>query len=465
MSSLCAIAFPQIEDQLRRTLADLSGHGMLDPIVLVTDTETTLLDAGELTPIDLDQFLATQKLDELVLIAISLADGDALRLPLDIGDQAARLRQRCAAAGIDFRATSLVVPAETTPIPVTALHADWEANVILVPEDSAGSRGMTATALSPSDVPFVAASAAATLGGAWSWMTAPPMATETIRYVQGERSAYLARLTLRLVDGGDIAAKLVGWALDPSGSWPVPDGCTVHPNAPGAVADLAEAISAAPEVRFSYRPLPEEPTVPRRRIGLLAALRLFFSRLWVHLRKLPALSMRQARASASEAVHQFAQAQTFGESELVIGPRSGPSDVGSIADSRTRIARLSALPHLRVDSANPNSRNVADHPFCRFRRYRWIRLHWLTRGQRAPVRRNSRRHRRPLGGRARLRRCADRGLQPFAGRSGSLGEAARRQERVEWVQYRRGRRDWSTPPRAGPSFRQRRGGSHRQDRR
>ena len=246
-----------------------------------------------------------------------------------------------------------MVPAEHTPIPMAAIHANWESNVILVPEDSAGSRGMTATALSPSDVPFVAASAAATLGGAWSWLSAPPMATETIRYVQGERRAYLSRLTLRLVDGGDIAAKLVGWALDPAGSWPVPEGCAVHPNTPGAVADLAEAISAAPEVRFRYRPLPEEPGQPRRRIGLLTALRLYFSRLWVHLRKLPAQSLRQARASASEALSQFAQAQTFGESEIVIGLASRPGDVHSIADGRIRIARLSSLPHLHLDAPIP----------------------------------------------------------------------------------------------------------------
>ena len=71
-------------------MADLSSHGMLDAIALITDAGATLLEGGEITPIDLDQFLATQRLDELRLIAVSLADGDVFRSPLDIGEQEAR---------------------------------------------------------------------------------------------------------------------------------------------------------------------------------------------------------------------------------------------------------------------------------------------------------------------------------------------------------------------------------------
>ena len=247
----------------------------------------------------------------------------------------------CRAAGVDFQALSVVVPDTNTKAPTVAFHSDWEANLIVAPEDSAGSRGMAAARLTSEKVPSVAASAALTLGGVWSWQSNPPLADESVDFVQGEKRASVCRLVVRLIDAGELTSQIVGYALDPRGVWPTPASTSQLDKPTDAIVELAASVASAREVGFEFRPLRPEAQAKPKRVVWWGALRLFFSRLWVHLRALPARQWSSMKDAFGRGLEDVAQRATFGaDSEILVSRLSSLETV----DDSARLQQLANLP-------------------------------------------------------------------------------------------------------------------------
>ena len=204
-SSLAILSVPIGTSNAHDALSKLSRDGLVQRFVLLdSEGNGTEVSDGNKTEVQLETYLAERKLDAICFVSLTLCmNGDVYRND-DAADLAQKLRMDCRAAGVDFQALSVVVPDTNTKAPTEAFHSDWEANLIVAPEDSAGSRGMAAARLTSEKVPSVAASAALTLGGVWSWQSNPPLADESVDFVQGEKRASVCRLVVRLIDAGEL---------------------------------------------------------------------------------------------------------------------------------------------------------------------------------------------------------------------------------------------------------------------
>ena len=349
-SSLAILAVPIGTSNADDVLSELSRDGLVQRFVLLdSEGNGTEVFEGNRTEVQLESYLAERRLDTICFVSLTLCmDGEVYRYG-DAGPLAQKLRRICGAAGVEFQALSVVVPDAHTKAPRTAFHADWEANLIVAPEDSAGTRGMAAVGLVPEKVPYVAASAALTLGGAWSWQSKPPLADESVNFVQGQKRASVCRLVVRLVDAGDLTSQMVGYALDPRGVWPAPANTSVHGKPTDAIVQLAARVASAPEVGFKFQPLTPEAQAEAKKVPIWEALRLFFSRLGVHLRALPARKWSSMKETFAGLVEDTVQKKTFGaDSDIEVSLQSSLSSVLEVVDSNARLRRLADLPDLVV---------------------------------------------------------------------------------------------------------------------
>jgi hypothetical protein len=311
------LALPTV-GEAHALLDELSTRALIGPLILLSEQEIAEeLVSGQRAPIDLQQRLAELRLTRLRVVSVTMGVGGSIYGVRDVAATVSGLRSRSQAAGIDFSAVSLVICDGETKAPADAFHADWEGGLLFVPEDGAGSRGMMTVDLTADKVPHVAVSAAATCGALWAWSETAPFDGHKSEFIQGERYASLARLAVRIVDAGDIAAQIVNSALDPRGVWPLPRGCVAVNDPKGAAQTLAQHIASAPEIDFSFERL-RPPESPRpQRVGILSALALFFRRLWSHLRAMPGRRFRELRDAAIDRVEDAVQQRTFGDDSQI----------------------------------------------------------------------------------------------------------------------------------------------------
>ena len=148
------------------------------------------------------------------------------------------------------------------------------------------------------------------------------------RSTQVEERVFLrfARCFQRVLDAGDLTARLVGGAMAPGGVWPLPEGCVPHGAPTDAVERLAESVIAAPEVSLTFVPyLDPFPEVKATRVGIWPSIQLFWRHFARHLRGLPGQAATELQDGLERRVEHFVQQRTFGRDTSVwCGCRAGP---------------------------------------------------------------------------------------------------------------------------------------------
>ena len=209
--------------------------------------------------------------------------------------------------------------------------------------------------LTDSNVESVALAAVTLVGGLWTWMDRGVLDDEHSLNVEQRSYVRLARLALRVVDAGDLSSRMIGWAMNPGGVWPIPKDYVAHDQPAVAVATLAEAIAASPECRFSFSPYVPHPPPKRKRFGLWAAIKLFYARLWAHLRGMPGEALARLRDKVETSIDQYVQARTFGaDSEIVVRIGQRPANATELSDGINRITLLGQLREVTIPAPQPS---------------------------------------------------------------------------------------------------------------
>lgn len=356
MSDSRTILFLEREaESFREQLRNLSANHLVHPMFVVDHAgRSDRLEAGEFHVTDLDQELAAVKLRLVRVVALRTGRAPSVAQLKREQSVVEHLRQRGEPVGITFKTFTVSV------VPTGAELADdwfqpfWTANLVVVPEESAGGEGFIAIDLSPDKVEPVSLAAASLVGAFWTWLDEGAFDHEPNSSVMAMSFVRLIRVSLRIVDAGDLTSRLVGWAMDPGGVWPIPNEFIAHGNPQPMVAEISQALAAAPDVAFTFARY-EAPPPPRpRSMGLFAAVALFYKRLWSYVVRMPIDYLERLGTTVVDRVERIVQAQTFGEdSSVVVRITRRPESVDELIDVRTRTGLVGDLQAVGASAAQP----------------------------------------------------------------------------------------------------------------
>lgn len=351
---LSVVLMPAGADRALHALLDISRHELAHRVVITDGNGTSLLvEAGASTPIDVIQFLARQQPSLLRLVSVGYASDSGFQAPIAPEALRAELSARALQANLPIVAISIAVPHESVKVPSGYFSEMWHANVIVAPEDTAGSSAMIAVPLSLDKAEFVALAFALLAGGVWSWMTEGVFDTAQLPTDAGQVYARLARGITRVVDAGDLPARIIAWALNSGGAWPVPPDCVPH-GSPTALIDVI-APRLASSLRFAYHPLPEVERSRPKEMTLLGALRYFFAEVVSSIRAMPGKAWRSLKSRVLTKVEQLVQDKTFGEDSAVVVRIDGAArSVADLVGTTRRVGQLAELPSIEVPSVLPS---------------------------------------------------------------------------------------------------------------
>lgn len=349
---LTLVLLPSAARTAREILIELSSHQLLRPFVLVDEQgdAVTVTDGLE-TSVSLSEYLSRRTPAMIRLVNVAPTTVDAAPAPF-VDELWLKLSRQCVDAGIEFAAIGVAVGTKTDQVDSAAFAKQFNANIVLVPEDGGGSRGMIAVPLDADRVELAAAHAATVVGALWAWMEAGPFDNEPGRLVEDVCYVRLARLTSRVIDAGDVTARIVGWALSSEGAWPVPDGTIAHGDAPLAV----ERLVATTAERLGFRFNPVEPPTP----NAPEVLSIFGAyKAWIRLvgdafmMKLSSIAAGLEERVATT-IEGHVQRQTFGEdSDVLVRIGGVPRPGDAMAGTMQRINLLASLPGIDPPSPMP----------------------------------------------------------------------------------------------------------------
>lgn len=355
MRSLSIVYLDRAATLLRQQLAELSRNGLIREFLVVAgENDVERLVAGEYTPTDMDNELVSAQLELIRVVALRID-----RVPSEAAiqlerDTLASLRLRGQQVGIELKSYSVVVVSAGTKVSPDCFHQDWTANVVVVPEESAGGEGFIAIDLSPGKAEAVGLAALTLVAGLWSWANQGVLDDEQPSLVGGVTYLRLVRLSLRVVDAGDLTSQLIGWAMDPGGAWPIPNDYVFHDDPYEVVGNLAKLVAASPEARFEFVPFsPVNPPRPKA-MGLVPAVTLFYSRLWAFIARMPLDYADKVRERVAARVEHFVQERTFGDdSSIVVRIAERPSTAAELTTTRVRAGLLTGLREVGVVAPQP----------------------------------------------------------------------------------------------------------------
>lgn len=342
-------------ERFREQLRNLSANNLVHPLFVVDHAgNAESLADGEFLAVDLDRELAALRLRLVRVVALRTGRGPGSAQVKREQLTVERLRQRGEPVGISFKTFTVSV------VPTGAELADdwfqpfWTANLVVTPEESAGGEGFIAIDLNPDKVEAVSLAAASLVGGFWTWLDQGAFDNEANANVMAMSFVRLIRVSLRIVDAGDLTSRLIGWAMDPGGVWPIPNEFIGHGNPQPMVAELAQALAVAPEVGFTFTPY-QPPAAPRpRSMGLFAAVALFYQRLWSYIVRMPIDYLERLGNSVADRVERIVQTQTFGDdSSVIVRITRRPETVSELVDGRTRTGLVTDLKAVGASAALP----------------------------------------------------------------------------------------------------------------
>lgn len=343
---------------VRDALHDWSALGLTRSFVWVEGTEATsgrtpgtLIEGGEVSPVTLEQRLASTSYDRIRICVLVPALKDVVSVSADLEDAVADLAQaRGGAAAVDRIRCTITRP-DSGPGHGQPAREGWH-NLVISPEDSTGP-GRGHQLLDPSldavDIGAHAAAAVSGVAGLWSGITGAPL--DGLRPDPGE-TVRVVRCFYRRLDAGDVEARLRRGVLSMGNGLPRPRSGGTRSvyvdDVQLATSDLAKAFwrKHGGVLRSARAEMPP-PTV--KDLGQGEALRMLFGFLWAVIKNAPAAWYHRVIYAFANAAAVGLQKMIYGEAPsaynvLVKGVRGDgePADWRDIADASTQLGDVVA---------------------------------------------------------------------------------------------------------------------------
>lgn len=315
-------------------LRDLSALGMLSSFTWIEAPAVTGAGAipalavveGAAVATTVQEALAAAPADRVRLAVLAPDDAAAVDTVVEQNLLETALR---AAGGVPVEGLRLLVVRSATQRPWGDVARDGWHNVVVSPEESAGpARGVTTLAPStdPVEVGRHAAPTIAALLGLWTGLDAAPLdgrAAPPAAHVRIARSYY------RRLDAVDVEHELRARVVDTSRGLPRPldEGTrdVYLEDVPRATSAMADALwRAHADVLGTPVALPPRPAPTR--IGIGAAIGMFFSFLWSAIKGAPGAWYRATVTRVSAGAAGLTQRVVFG---------SAPSAFAVVVNGRT----------------------------------------------------------------------------------------------------------------------------------
>jgi len=255
---------------------------------------------------------------------------------------AERLEAACAIAEVEF-VSGTICASSGTPYSVDDFHQGWSFSLVVVPHEGFGGRGFTDRPMQTEALPAAATLCVLLAAGSYSFMTEGTMDDARGIYTNDELAYRLVRCHLRLVDMGYQLDDVMATALTTSESWPEPTGTVPHPSPQQALARLVPKVQEP--LRLAYDVPAPVPGARTRRVGFVAAIRLFFGQFVALVRRSATDAHYNAADGARDAVESLVQSATFGtHANTSISMLLDPESVEVLTSSPERAALVTTLP-------------------------------------------------------------------------------------------------------------------------
>ena len=249
---------------------------------------------------------------------------------------------------------------ETMPAALFAEHNRYfNFNLVLPPEESLGETDSPTRRIKDSDVLHEAiASVIALVGAIWIWLERGPL-DDMAHSGHGDlQRVRLVRTFTRVALTEDVASSTLVGLLGGGGKGLLPRGCVRHTEPERAIDELCSVLipdDGVSPIGFSFRPLARASETPKRKLGILEALRLFWTELQQELLNIPRIALGRIRQQIDERakgveqrIEKVATDITFGSDSRIVLELRQTSGLNLAADQAARskeLDRLSDLEH------------------------------------------------------------------------------------------------------------------------
>lgn len=353
-------------DSVRQSLIELSGRGMLHPVVLAgSDGRCTVLREGQLEDRDVFEFLAGLQLDLVRFIYLCLS-GEPLSP--GVADFVDRIQKQLQPGAINLDRYSIAVPMTEQVVNEGAFCPYWNYNLIVEPADMAGEPGFAQVQVdNESKQGVIGASVVCMLGALWKWLDDSPLDDNRIRQAVGNSGEYdddgggprlrIIRLVTRIVDAGNVTMQAVARALSPGVQLPPPVGCSRHGDSRAYVGGIAKAMfDRSDPFAFGlvYREFVAEVPEPPPSFNPLEAIKFFFTEVGRALARMPVEFVDRKTTAVSKRIEEFVASRTFGsDSQIQISFEQETGD-SQFLDPARRPVSVDDLPTGTQDSTFPS---------------------------------------------------------------------------------------------------------------
>lgn len=258
---------------------------------------------------------------------------------------------------------------ETMPATLFAEHNRYfNFNLVLLPEESLGETGSRTRRIRDADVLHEAiASVIALVGAIWIWLERGPL-DDIAHSGHGDlQRIRLVRTFTRVALTEDVVSSTLAGALGGGGKSLRPRGCVPHTESERAIDELCTVLipeDGASPIGFSFRPLARVSEAPKPSLGILEALKLFWTELQDELLNVPRITLGRMRHQidarvkrVEKRIEKITTDGTFGSDSRIVIKLREASDLSLAMDQAARsreLDRLSDLEHYGV-SATPNT--------------------------------------------------------------------------------------------------------------
>lgn len=361
-----------VADGVLAVLTDLSAAGLLDPFFWISDPsdvtppqQLTHVAGGRASDVALQHFVTARNIDVVrVCVIVPLVGTDA---PLTLSQERAITDLLASSVGGARTVRVRILLARPGVVPPTGarIAVDGWHNLLIAPEDRPGP-GLGHVPLPADDNPAeIGRHAAPVLAGAlglWSELQLAPL--DHAQVMPGE-VVRLARSFYRKIDTGQAESELRRQLLSHHGSLPIPSDQRAQVV---YVTDVALATSSMADrfwqkhaavlkgPRRSY-----ERAAAAEKIGLGAALKMFFGFMWAAIKNAPAAWYAAMINSVSSGIAATVNRTVFGGAnsayEVVVNGRTARGDRAEWSDIAAASSQLSGALAGHTDGAQHSARS------------------------------------------------------------------------------------------------------------
>lgn len=263
---------------------------------------------------------------------------------------------------------NLIVPVtRLNRVPPKLVIPRWRANVVVAAEDRISSAH--ADGLVEADAGFAehAMLALATNTGLWSIAEAPGTRIHSTT-TDGTPTVRVTRAFARGIFGDDVVGQITDGVMQGFAAPELPPlwlGIEVEEYPAIAVSEAMTEFLSRPGNPFRFRNPGWLPMGGREVVGIWAAIKIFLSYIWNHIKGIPARAVERVVQTVQHAAERFVQSVTFGADSTIrvrFGGRAAKAyksvELKDVAEEILRQLNVRQIPAMPADGWNITQRMV-----------------------------------------------------------------------------------------------------------